>query len=146
MGKHCDPFWVALRSLTDRDCGQLAECLRRSDINVESCDPDGNTLLHYATVLGRKDMMRLLYKGYFVCVYTVYIYMHRLHCGCLPDMYVLMAARGCMVPGGGCRRMRQGMRACDLTNMSQFLHSALLNLPSQAKHGFTYVLLVIGHG
>lgn len=35
---------------------------------MESCDPDGNTLLHYATVLGRKDMMRLLYQRYIIMV------------------------------------------------------------------------------
>ena len=72
MGEDCDPFWVALRSLTSHDCSQLIECFKRPGINVESCDPDGNTLLHYATVLGRKDMMRLLYRrlqhNYTVCI------------------------------------------------------------------------------
>lgn len=62
VGAHCDPFWAALRSLTSHDCNQLMDCLRRPGINVESCDPDGNTLLHYATVLGRKDMVHLLYQ------------------------------------------------------------------------------------
>ena len=62
MGENCDPFWVALRSLTSHDCSQLIECFKRPGVNVESCDPDGNTLLHYATVLGRKDMIHLLYR------------------------------------------------------------------------------------
>ncbi|XP_065910773.1 uncharacterized protein [Dysidea avara] len=57
-----EPFWMAVRSLSSHDSSQLVECLKRPGLNIESCDPEGNTLLHYATALGRTDMIRTLFK------------------------------------------------------------------------------------
>ena len=53
---------MAVRSLSSHDSSQLVECLKRPGLNIESCDPEGNTLLHYATALGRTDMIRTLFK------------------------------------------------------------------------------------
>ena len=60
--QHTEPFWTAVSSLISHDSAQLVECLKRPGLNIESCDPEGNTLLHYATALGRVDMIHTLFR------------------------------------------------------------------------------------